>query len=86
MVHNDYPLVYAPRTKNVAKEMDKAIAINVMANAIENSSMNIVEAAEFAQVCRDSVQTVGRWVFSLTSISAYSCLKDVDDFISGKLS
>ena len=28
--------------------MDKAIAINVMATAIENLSMNIVEAAEFA--------------------------------------
>ena len=68
------------------KEMDKAIAINVMANAIENSSMNVLEAAEFARTCRHSGQTVGRWALSFTSISAYSCLEDVDDFITEELS
>ena len=75
--------------KNVTIEMDKAIAINVMATATENSSMNIVEAAEFAgQVCGHSGQMVCRWAFSFfTSISAYSCLEDVDDdFISAELS
>ena len=70
-------------------EMDKAIiiAINVMANAIEILSMNIVEAAEFAaQVCGHSGQMVSRWAF-FTSISAYYCLEDVDnDFISEELS
>ena len=72
-------------------EIDKAIiiAIDVMANVIEILSMNIVEAAEFAaQVCGHSGQTVRRWAFSFfTSISAYSCLEDVDDdFISEELS
>ena len=69
--------------------MDIAIAINVMATAIGNLSMNIVEAAEFAgQVCGHSGQTVRRWAFSFfTSISAYSCLEDVDDdFINAELS
>ena len=74
---------------NVTIEMDKAIPINVIATAIENLSMNIVEAAESAgQVCGHSGQTVHRWAFSFfTSISAYSCLEDVhDDFISAELS
>lgn len=68
-------------SKNATIEMDKAIAINIMASAIENLGMNIVEAAEFAgQVCGHSGQIVRRWAFSFfTSISAYSCLEDVDD-------
>ena len=66
--------------KNVTTEMDKAITINIMASAIENLGMSIVEAAEFAeQVCGHSDQTVRRWAFSFTPISAYSCLEDVDD-------
>ena len=35
-------------SKNVTTEMDKAIAINVVATATEKLCMNIVEAAEFA--------------------------------------
>ena len=61
-------------SKNVTTEMDKAIAINVMATAID-LSMNIVEAAEFAgQMCGHSGQTVHRWAFSFfTSMKALKC-------------
>ena len=77
-------------SKNVSWEVQKAIAIQIMAEAMTELNMGIVEAAKFAASCTGfSQEVVRRWafVYFYTLSQHPGSLEDVDiDYVGMELS